>query len=136
MGAADGGCASSTWHPALDFTPGCGTPVFAARPGTVLQVSEFTVAISTDEGTLVSYLHMFTSDVLVRPGDTVTAGQRIGAVGDSGPSTGCHLDFRVNTLSSTDPAVLALPHVGEGQAMPGFVDPEAYMRLYGVELVA
>ena len=64
------------------------------------------------------------------------AGQQIGVVGNSGQSSGCHLDFRVNTIASTDPAVLALPHIGVGYVPPGYVDPEAYMRLYGIELLA
>lgn len=132
----NGECAASTWHPAIDFDMPCGTPVVAARPGTVTQVSDAWVGITTPDGTVVSYLHMFESDVLVRTGDTVVPGQPIGVVGNSGQSSGCHLDFRVNTTASTDPAVLALPHIGVGYVPPGYVDPEAYMRLYGIELLA
>lgn len=131
-----GECAASTWHPAIDFDMPCGTPVMAARPGTVTQVSEAWVGITTADGTVVSYLHMYEWEVLVRVGDTVTPGQQIGVVGNSGRSSGCHLDFRVDTSASTDPSVRALPYIGVGYVAPGFVDPEAYMRLYGVELLA
>lgn len=130
------GCASSTWHPALDFGAPCGLPVLAARPGTVTVVSDYWVSVTTDDGTVVSYLHMYSSDVSVRLGDVVTAGQAIGAVGNAGPSTGCHLDFRVNTLATSDPAAAALSHIGDESVADGFVDPVAYMALYGVDLLS
>ncbi|GGA69125.1 hypothetical protein GCM10011490_19610 [Pseudoclavibacter endophyticus] len=130
-----GGCASSTWHPALDFGAACGVPVVAARPGTVTAASDYWVSVTTDDGTVISYLHMFASDVTVALGDVVEAGARLGAVGNAGPSTGCHLDFRVNTIATTDPDVGSLPHVGDASVAPGFVDPVAYMALYGVDLL-
>lgn len=133
--AGSGGCASSTWHPALDFGAPCGVAVLAARPGTVTVVSGYWVTITTDDGTAVSYLHMYPSDVVVALGDRVEAGQVIGAVGNAGPSTGCHLDFRVNALTTSDPAVAALPHIGDASVAPGFVDPADYMALYGVDLL-
>lgn len=129
-----GGCAASTWHPALDFGAACGEPVLAARGGVVSTVSGYWVGITADDGTVVSYLHMYPSDVLVNIGDHVGAGDRIGSVGSAGPSTGCHLDFRVNVIASTDAAVAALEHVGIGSVEPGYVDPVAYMALYGVDL--
>lgn len=130
-----GGCSSSTWHPALDFGAPCGMPVLAARPGTVTVVSDYWVSVTTDDGTVLSYLHMFADDVEVGLGDVVAAGERIGAVGNAGPSTGCHLDFRVNALATGDPSVAALPHIGDGSVAPGFIDPIAYMALYGVDLL-
>ena len=130
-----GGCASSTWHPAIDFDAACGTPVHAVRGGVVTLASGYWVSITADDGAVASYLHMFESDVLVAAGDRVEAGQRIGAVGNAGPSTGCHLDLRVSTLTATDPTVLALPYVGVGEVEPGWIDPDAYLALFGVDLV-
>lgn len=131
-----GGCASSTWHPALDFGAACGVPVLSARPGVVTVAGDYWVSVTTDDGTVVSYLHMYSSDVVVALGDTVDAGQQLGSVGSAGPSTGCHLDFRVNALGTTDTAVAALPHIGDASVAAGFVDPVAYMAMYGVDLLA
>lgn len=126
---------ASSWHPALDFDAACGTPVLATRPGVVTTRSGYWLGITTDDGTEVAYLHMSMADVPVQLGDRVEVGQQIGAVGDEGPSTGCHLDFRVNAAGSTDPAVQALPDLSERGGPDGYVDPIEYMRLYGVELV-
>lgn len=133
--AAAGGCASSTWHPAVDLGAACGTPVLAARPGTVTVVSGYWVSVTTEDGTVVSYLHMYPRDVIVALGDRVAAGQRIGAVGSAGPSTGCHLDLRVNTIATTDARTAALPHIGDARVPPGYVDPVAYLAAYGVDLL-
>lgn len=130
------GCAASTWHPALDFGAACGTPVLAIRPGTVTTLSGYWLGITTPDGTEVAYLHMFMEDVIVKVGDIVSVGQQVGAVGTAGPSSGCHLDIRVTTLGSTDAAVLSLPHVGGSSTAAGYVDPQAYMALYGVDLGA
>lgn len=130
-----GGCASSLWHPALDFGAACGVPVLAVRPGVVAEHLGYWLTILGDDGAQTSYLHMESADVLVVVGERVAAGQVIGAVGTAGPSTGCHLDLRVNTLGSQDEAVSSLPHVGDASVGPGWVDPTAYMALYGVDLL-
>lgn len=47
------------------------------------------------------YLHLRKNDVFVKVGDTVTRGDLLGYSGNSGKSTGPHLDFRV-TLTSPE----------------------------------
>lgn len=96
---------------ALDFAADVGTPVFAARAGTVMQVeSDFSqaglkrekyggranfVRILHDDGTMALYAHMATDGVYVRVGQQVQAGQRIGLSGNTGFTTGPHLHFVV-----------------------------------------
>ncbi|MDO5053006.1 MAG: M23 family metallopeptidase [Pseudoclavibacter sp.] len=136
---ADGGCAHSTWHPALDFDAACGTPVFAGRPGVVTAAADAVLFVQGDDGALVQYLHMPVAASPVSIGDRVRAGQRIGEVGNEGASTGCHLDLRVDTAAATDPAVRALPRIGAGEpgVPPGhWADPVAYFALFGVDLLA
>lgn len=131
-----GGCAASTWHPALDFAAPCGEPVLAARPGEVVLVSALFLTIKAPDGALVSYLHMYQSDILVSVGQQVTLGQQVGVVGSAPPSTGCHLDFRVSKEEATDPAVQAIPLLEDQSRFPGGINPIDYMKLYGVDLGA
>ncbi|MFT4177941.1 MAG: M23 family metallopeptidase [Thermomonas sp.] len=96
---------------ALDFATGIGTPVHAARAGTVMQVeagfhgngldyrrdaarSNF-IRILHDDGTMALYAHLAHDGVLVRPGQQVQAGERIGMSGNTGYSTAPHLHFVV-----------------------------------------
>jgi murein DD-endopeptidase MepM/ murein hydrolase activator NlpD len=71
----------------------------------------------------------------VHVGDTVAAGQEIGKVGSNGPSTGCHLDIRIDARGSTDARVSALPQSQtQGAPVSGYVDPEAFFGVFGVTL--
>lgn len=96
---------------AIDFRAAQGTPVSAARGGTVMQVeSDFDkagldlekyggranyVRILHDDGTMGLYAHLRTEGVLVRPGQRVRAGQKIGLSGNTGFTSGPHLHFAV-----------------------------------------
>ncbi len=53
------------------------------------------VKIKHAEGLISSYWHMYRNDILVNPGDTVTAGQQIGVMGNSGDSAGTHLHLEI-----------------------------------------
>ncbi|MCL7715729.1 M23 family metallopeptidase [Stenotrophomonas mori] len=85
---------------AIDFPLPEGTPILAARAGTVMQV-----AGSRDDGTLVRilhgdgsmalYAHLLPGTPEVRPGQRVQAGQRLALSGNSGRSSGPHLHFAV-----------------------------------------
>lgn len=89
---------ASSWHKAVDIAAPEGTPVQAVKGGTVTSAGwvngyGWTVHIDHGDGTETEYHHMQAqSDV--QPGDTVTQGQKIGAVGSTGISTGPHLDLQ------------------------------------------
>ena len=90
-------------HRGIDIGADVGTPVVAATPGTVVYAgtvgsSGLTVAQRAGEYEL-SYLHL--SSVVVRSGDRVEAGERIGAVGVSGTRSieQPHLHFGVRAAS-------------------------------------
>lgn len=95
---------------AVDFPLPEGTPVLAARAGTVMQVQDGhadgsrereraadranLVRILHDDGSMAVYAHLL-AGVPVRPGERVEAGQRIGLSGNTGFSTAPHLHFAV-----------------------------------------
>jgi len=96
---------------AVDFALPVGTPVLAARAGTVMQVeSDFEKAslnrekyggranfirILHDDGSMAVYAHLQWEGVQVRVGQRVQQGQRIALSGNTGFSTGPHLHFVV-----------------------------------------
>lgn len=96
---------------AIDFRAAQGTPVLAARAGTVMQVeSDFDkagldlekyggranyVRVLHDDGTMALYAHLREEGVLVRVGQRVRTGQRIGLSGNTGFTSGPHLHFAV-----------------------------------------
>ena len=125
------GVGNSTWHPAVDLHGTCKAPVYAVLPGTVTASSRLTLSVQSQDGFTVSYLHTFKSERLVDVGDVISTGQQIAVVGNEGPSTGCHLDLRISTLGNTNADVDRLP---QDPNAPGMVNPEDFMRLYGVEL--
>ena len=53
------------------------------------------VTINHGSGIETRYAHMYSTGVLVQPGQQVTAGQQIARIGSNGYSTGCHLHFEV-----------------------------------------
>jgi len=90
----------------VDTSNKCGTPIYAAAPGQVQKVKygyNFGggnyVTILHSNGVVTYYGHLMTS--LVKPGDRVDVGERIGFMGGglgmagAGRSTGCHLHFQV-----------------------------------------
>jgi hypothetical protein len=83
-------------HLGTDFAGAIGEPVRAAGRGVVAMVADFYLAgravyIDHGGGVVTAYFHL--SRAYVSEGDTVVAGQRIGAVGRSGRVTGPHLHW-------------------------------------------
>lgn len=100
-------------HLGTDFAGAVGTPVLAAGRGVVALVANFYLAgravyVDHGQGLVTAYFHLSRADVSV--GDTVTAGQRIGAVGQSGRVTGPHLHWvaRFGAISVDPMSLLAL----------------------------
>lgn len=95
---------------AVDFTMPVGTPIVAARAGTIIEVEmryqyggkeaalaekANTVMILHDDGTMAVYAHLAPSQPLVALGQRVRLGQQIGFSGNTGYSSGPHLHFAV-----------------------------------------
>ena len=87
----------TTEHSGIDIVLDAGTPVLAAAGGRVAETNvdpEDGQYIVLDHGSLTTkYCHLL--EVQVTVGETVSAGQTIGAVGQTGMSTGPHLHFEV-----------------------------------------
>ncbi len=85
-------------HPAIDFAAPRGTPVLASGNGKVIQagpnggLGKF-VQIQHSNGYKSGYAHL--SKILVKNGQRVSQGQRIGLVGSTGLATAAHLDYRI-----------------------------------------
>lgn len=83
------------YHTGQDFSAPIGTPVYAVAPGVVLSPTNgrwagTNVVIQHKSGATL-YAHLSRSTV--RPGQTVSPGQVIGYVGNTGRSFGPHLHF-------------------------------------------
>lgn len=88
-------------HDGLDFAAPTGTPVVAAADGVVLTASfhqEFGNMIDVDhgDGLISRYAHLSAMNVV--ESQIVRRGEKIGAVGTTGRSTGPHLHFEVRML--------------------------------------
>lgn len=96
---------------AIDISAPEGTPVRAARDGVVMQIADDFRGAGLDlerygaranfvrilhaDGSMAVYAHLHPETAQVRPGARVRTGQIIGAVGNTGYSTGPHLHFVV-----------------------------------------
>ncbi|HEX6887335.1 MAG TPA: M23 family metallopeptidase [Candidatus Nanopelagicales bacterium] len=93
-----GGYWSSGYHTGLDFAGSTGTPIMAAASGKVVSAGWAgpygnQVVIDHGNGYETTYNHL--SRISIAPGATVQTGDRIGAMGGTGNSTGTHLHFEV-----------------------------------------
>jgi hypothetical protein len=100
-----------------DRSAGPNTSTTATQDGWLLPVRDYTfsycVMVDHGDGLVTVYGH--SSRLLVKPGDTVKAGQILGLVGSTGHSTGPHLHLEI--------------HV-DGKA----VDPVPWFKQHGVDL--
>lgn len=106
-------------HEGIDMAAPLDTPITAVYGGVVEEVAENSrsgayvqIKHTRSDGTVFhsAYLHQYMNKIKVKVGDTVTAGQVIGAVGNNGWSTGPHLHFEIHDSSDTP------------------VDPDAWMQ--------
>lgn len=86
------------FHNGIDIAAPTGTAVYSYADGKVTSVSQDNtlgkyITVDHGNGLKTRYLHLSAFKVSV--GDKVTAGQRIGSVGNTGYSTGSHLHFEV-----------------------------------------
>ncbi len=91
----------NSYHAGADIAAPTGTPVYAPADGVVvdtgmLDVRGFVTIIDHGQGVYSGFWHQ--ARILVEPGDEITRGQEIGAVGSTGLSTAAHLhwEMRVN----------------------------------------
>jgi len=85
-------------HMGVDIAAPIGTPVIAPADGVVTfaaRESEYGLLVSIDHGYGYTTLFGHLSEVSVKPGERVRAGQTLGAVGISGAATGPHLHYEV-----------------------------------------
>ena len=85
-------------HTGMDLAVPTGTPVRAALPGTVTAAqyhSSYGYYVMIDHGSGLSTLYAHNSQLLVRVGQTVEAGDIVSLSGSTGRSTGPHLHFEV-----------------------------------------
>ncbi|MBC3993176.1 transglycosylase family protein [Streptomyces sp. AC563] len=117
--------AGSSWsrgyHTGVDFPVSIGTSVRAVGPGTVVSSGwgdayGYQVVIRHADGRYSQYAHL--SQIVVREGQPVSGGQRIGRSGSTGNSTGPHLHFEIRT----------------GPGYGSDINPVAYLRAHGVNI--
>lgn len=96
------GCSAN--HLGIDLNPGEGYPIQAIADGTVVVAQESNAGLGVEvviehvvDGQTVQslYGHMQFGSLGVSVGQTVSRGQQIGLVGNTGASTGAHLHFGI-----------------------------------------
>jgi murein DD-endopeptidase MepM/ murein hydrolase activator NlpD len=90
---------ASTYHQGVDLAGPEGTPIYATRAGRVTTATYsssagYYVTINHLDGYSSIYMHM--TNYVVSSGQTVSAGQLIGYMGNTGVSTGSHLHFGIS----------------------------------------
>ncbi|ACO45857.1 M23 family metallopeptidase [Deinococcus deserti] len=96
------------YHFGTDYPARAGTPVLAVNDGTVVLAGNYPVRgglVAIDHGAGVTSLYFHQSRVVVKPGQQVTRGQKIGEVGSTGLSGGPHLHLELRVRGEgTNPA--------------------------------
>jgi murein DD-endopeptidase MepM/ murein hydrolase activator NlpD len=88
-------------HQGQDVAAAEGTPVVTPRGGTVHWIAYQAngaghyIVIAGDDGRHYVFMHLQAGSIVVAKGAPVIAGQRIGAVGNTGASEGPHLHFEI-----------------------------------------
>jgi len=85
-------------HEGIDFIADYASPIVAAASGVVIFAGfhpQYGYMIDIDHGNDLVTRYAHTSKIVVREGDLVQRGRKIGEVGTTGRSTGPHLHFEV-----------------------------------------
>jgi murein DD-endopeptidase MepM/ murein hydrolase activator NlpD len=120
-------CESTSVHRGYDIAIPVGTEIVAPAAGTVtlgdpdLYYEGGTVFLDHGDGLVSVFLHM--SKVDVSAGDVVSAGDRLGASGNTGRTTGPHLHWAVKWRNSTS----------EDRGKDFYIDPALLLELDPVE---
>lgn len=85
-------------HEGIDIANGAGTPIAAAKGGTVIQAGPYSgygnlVLIAHSGGFVTAYAHM--ESIAVSNGQSVSTGTYLGGMGCSGSCTGTHVHFEI-----------------------------------------
>ena len=100
-------------HEGIDVSAPMGAPIVAPAAGRVIRVAVErgygnVLEIDHGHGLVTKYAHC--KRILVRPGQRVTRGQVVAAVGNSGLSTGPHLHYEIHQNGRVvDPLNYVLP---------------------------
>lgn len=94
----------SAFHSGVDIAGNLGDPIYAALGGEVMAAEQMGargkyIVIKHSNGLETWYMHL--KEMNVSAGDTVTKGQIIGLLGNTGRSTGPHLHFQVVKQNKT-----------------------------------
>ncbi|MFA5750319.1 MAG: M23 family metallopeptidase [Candidatus Shapirobacteria bacterium] len=91
----------SWYHQAVDISNRSNPAIVAAQSGTVTTAGwngggyGNYVVIDHGNGYKTLYAHMLNNSIVVKAGQKVTQGQKLGVMGSTGRSTGTHLHFEV-----------------------------------------
>jgi murein DD-endopeptidase MepM/ murein hydrolase activator NlpD len=89
---------TTKYHTGIDLRAPEGSPIRVGAEGTVRRAGPrggYGNAVEIDHGAGLTTLYAHASQLLVKPGEKVTAGQEIARVGQTGRATGPHLHFEV-----------------------------------------
>ncbi len=99
-------------HAGIDIAPGYGTPVKAAKGGTVIMAGTnggYGNCVIIDHGGGLTTLYGHMSKLTVGDGESVKQGEQVGNVGSTGSSTGPHLHFETRMGGSPQNPMRFLP---------------------------
>lgn len=122
---------ASPFHYGADFGAACNTTISSVSDGTVTAVTRdanganVVLVKNTKDNTDALYVHMADGSVVVKQGQSVKAGDKIGGVGQTGLSFGCHLHLEIRH-----------PATNLWYSFDKSIDPIGYLKSKGVKIDA